>query len=130
MDGLIKVKKEHTQTENQKEIEEEKSNTIFDVCLELLSKFNKDTHIGPMQKSLEEVVKGLADLVVDFAGYLENDLDNEDMQQHITDMLIAIQDQIAVIKNLVKDRIIYALNKDVLGKDKPYNDDSSSSMTL
>lgn len=125
-----KEKKEHTQSENQKEIEEERLNTIFDVCLELLSKFNKDTHIGPMQKSLEEAVKGLADLVVDFAGYLENDLDNEDMQQHITDMLIAIQDQIAVIKNLVKDRIIYALNKDVLGKDKPYNDDSSSSMTL
>jgi len=123
-------KKNVVQSTEQKEQADNKLNTLFDVCLELLSKFNKDTHIGPMQKSLEETVKGLADLVVEFADYLENNIDNEDMQKHITDSLTSIEEQTDTIKKLIKDRIIYALNKDVLGKDKPYNDDNTSMMTL
>ncbi len=125
-----KEKKEHTETKEDTENNKNKAQTIFDLVLDGMSKFNKDTHIGPMQKSLEEAVKGLADLVVDFSDYIENDLQNEEMQQHITSLLTSIQDQSATIKTLVKDRIIYTLNKDVLGKDKPYNDDKSNMSVL
>ncbi len=125
-----KLQKEHTESAQTKQNKEDTPQTIFDLCLDGLSKFNKDTHIGPMQKSLEEAVKGLADLVVDLAEYMENDLQNDEMQQHISATLESIQNQVATIKTLVKDRIIYTLNKDVLGKDKPYNDDKSDMSAL
>ncbi|MDD2731250.1 MAG: tyrosine-protein phosphatase [Candidatus Portnoybacteria bacterium] len=125
-----KNKKENTQSEQQQKIEEDKIQTLFDLCLQGLSSFNKDTHIGPMQKSLEEAVKGLADLVVTLSDYLENSLDNEDMQQHVLAMFQGIQNQVATIKTLIKDRIIYTLDKDVLGKDKPYEDEKANMSVL
>lgn len=106
------------------------SKTLFDLCLDGLSAFNKDTHIGPMQKSLEEAVKDLADIVIDLADYLEKDLKNEDMQPHILGLFESIKSQTEVIKTLVKDRIIYTLNKDVLGKDRPYENDKQNMSAL
>jgi len=123
-----KHEKENVESEQQKQQKKDVAMTIFDLCLDGLSKFNKDTHIGPMQKSLEEAVKGLADLVVDLSAYIEEKLDSEDMQQNILKSLESIQDQSAIIKSLVKDRIIYTLNKDVLGKDKPYENKADNSV--
>ena len=92
----------------------------FEVCLDGFSKFNKDTLIGPMQSSLEDAMKGLVDLVVDLADFVEEKIETKEFQPNLLKLLEAIEQQTATIKSLIKDRVIFTLNKDVVGSDKPH----------
>jgi len=103
--------------------EAEKYKTSFDACVDQLGLFSKDTQIGPMQQTLKDTVRGLADLTIDLGNYMEKNLKDKTFQVNIVNILTEVQKQCAKIKSIVQDRIIRKIAKDVIGEDFREKDD-------
>ncbi|HUU88707.1 MAG TPA: hypothetical protein VMX17_13280 [Candidatus Glassbacteria bacterium] len=103
--------------------EAEKYKTSFDACVDQLGLFSTDTQIGPMQQTLKDTVRGLADLTIDLGNFMEKNLKDKDFQINVVNILIEVQKQCAKIKSIVQDRIIRKIAKDVIGEDFRESDD-------
>jgi hypothetical protein len=97
--------------------EAEKYKTSFDACVDQLGLFSTDTQIGPMQQTLKDTVRGLADLTIDLGNFMEDNLKDKNFQVNVVNVLVEVQKQCAKIKSIVQDRIIRKIAKDVIGED-------------
>lgn len=109
---------------------ESNKKSIFNICIRLFSKFDNDTLLEPMKKSLDDSVKGLADLIEDMRKFIEENLDSPKFQERLLGLIKEIQNQIGTIKTLVEDRIIYSITEDILGKSNSSNMDMDNRSML
>lgn len=99
--------------------------SLFELCLDGLNEFSKDTDLGPMRESFRDAMKGLVDIIIDLDEFIVENLKSENMQTDITEIMQEIQKQTAKVKSLVKERIADKLAKDVLGRNKIVDKDES-----
>jgi len=102
--------------------EAEKYKTLFDASVDQLGFFSTDTQLGPMQQTLKDTIRGLADLTIDLGNYMEKHLKDKNFQVNALNVLIEVQKQCAKIKSIVQDRIVRKIAKDVIGEDFREND--------
>jgi hypothetical protein len=83
-------------------------------CIEILQKFQSDTDILSMLKSLDELLDNLK-LYQDMLSKTIKEEKSEDFQQNAIKCLESIKKEIAQLKQLITERIMTYLNKNILG---------------
>ena len=83
-------------------------------CIQILQKFQSDTDIFSMLKSLDEILDNLK-LYQDMLSKTIKEEKSEDFQQTAIKCLESIKREVAQLKQLISETIISYLNKNILG---------------
>jgi len=85
-------------------------------CLDILEKFKSDADVAAMNKSLFDEADNLSKEETIFEEVLQN-TENKDFQKEVLESIKTLKKSHAQIKQLINERIIPYLRKDILGED-------------